>query len=282
MLKRPSEEAREIMESVRLSGQNNLERDFLPPKVKGFRVVKTIRHPIFGNVAFLMRCKGNLFTFFRIDFLKPNGTLDGINFNSQFGRREWNEKLGYEKIPDNYLASIKKNRGFLLSTYLISENDKKGLFISKKGKNPLTNKPYDQLVVPCRNLSTEYFNSELQYGACYDTAGEWLIETGFITEEEWRVNSTSLGNYHNSQISCRDICPNGYKKEWMLGNVIDNLAGNLSEITQEQEGALRRVTRGGCYLNNGNARGSEASSRNAIPMTVSTGTEGVRIAIFLK
>ena len=36
MLKRHHEEAKEIMESVRLRNQENVKKDFLPPKVKGF------------------------------------------------------------------------------------------------------------------------------------------------------------------------------------------------------------------------------------------------------
>ena len=54
MFKRHHEEARESIESVRLK---NVQKDFLPPKIKGFRLIKTIRHPVFGNTAFLMKYK---------------------------------------------------------------------------------------------------------------------------------------------------------------------------------------------------------------------------------
>ena len=287
MLKRHHEEAREIMESVKLKNQENVKKDFLPPKVKGFRLIKTIKHPMFGNTAFLMQYKGNLFTFFRTSFLKANGTLDGVNFDSQFGRRKWNNQpLGYEIIPERYVESVRRNGGFLASTYLLSEDTKTGILLSKKGKMPTTNQMYDELLVPCRNFAIKesMFDSELQYGACYDTIGEWLIETGTITEEEWCKNSTSLGNYYNSKKSYREVCPNGYRKEWMLGGVVDNLAGNVSEWTQEQDGTTvtRRIIRGGCHINNGNSKGSEVSSRNSMPISMLSCTTGERLVIFLK
>lgn len=285
MLKRHHEEAKEIMESVRLRNQENVKKDFLPPKVKGFRLIKTIKHPMFGNTAFLMQYKGNLFTFFRTSFLKANGTLDGVNFDSQFGRRKWNDKpLGYEYIPKKYIDSVTQNGGFLVSTYLLSEDLNTGFFVSKKRKIPATNLMYHEIAAPCKSfaINESGFDSELQYGACYDTIGEWLIETGSITMEEWCKNSTSLGNYYNSNKSYREVCPNGYRKEWMLGGVIDNLAGNVSELTQEQNGATRRIIRGGCFLNNGNSTGSEASSRNDMPISMLSSTTAGRLVIFLK
>ena len=200
--------------------------------------------------------KGNQFVWVPVGFLDPNGTLDGTNFSEKFGRRnyrgnefsdgEYNEKLDKELRKQR--ASVKKYGGFYISRYNISENTETGEAQSVKGKMPWTNINYPDAMKASKGFGDGVsVTSHLPFGAEYDSTLEWFIKSGARTQEEIASDSTRWGNFWNTQNSPQKVVNTGRRKEWSTNRICD-VAGNLSEWTQERKKSLYPVFRGGsCY-----------------------------------
>lgn len=184
-----------------------------------------------------------------VQCLEANGTLDGINYNSKFGRRVFEEdstgkdfiekeiRKSSDFISPQALNSINKYGIFYLTRYMASLGEDGIEFV--KGKMPV---PIIQTCYLSSNHFTyKYVGGEvdtcLPSGAAYDTLCQAIIQLKAQTYDEIVSNSIKLGNYWNSPNSPRKIMPNGSPENGYIFN-INGLAGNCGELTNERWGAL--------------------------------------------
>lgn len=218
----------------------------LPPVLDGFRYVEGN-----WNDGFVIEDKAfrSRFVWIPVGSLYANGTLDGKNFNQRFGRRNFEgddfSENGYHEIetPEVVLQrqSIELSGGFYISQFEISGRGIQGICRSVKWANPIrcvTSKCAKRIasqVATTRNLPTH-----LVTGSEYDTALQWLIQSGAKTLEEVTVDSQSWGNYFITREKT------GSNENYVANRIYD-LAGNNLEWTQEEFWEDYSVFRGGNY-----------------------------------
>ncbi len=212
------------------------------------------------NTGFIIQDNaGNEFVWIPVGALNPNGTLDGKTFNERFGRRnyqndefsdtEFNEKMDNELLEQ--INSVKKYGGFYISCFTISRNEKTGEPQSVKGQLPWTGIDWIWAKkVGSKFGDGRFVKSHLTFGAEYDSTLEWIIVSKAKSYDEVANDSTKWGNFWNNPDSSKAMSQTGCNKEWTANGICD-LAGNVEEWTQEKNGGLLRVTRGGNYLYNG-------------------------------
>ena len=188
-----------------------------------------------------------------VDLLDADGTLDGKNFNSKFGRRnyrneEFSEEEFHEELEGELLEvseSVERYGGFYIARYNISEGEPRSI----KGIMPQTKVNFSTSCSIALSIEkgNEFFQSHLTYGAENDTINAWLIKSGSKTLDEIAKDSTKWGNHWNTAHSPRKVVETGSREEWCANNIYD-WAGNVDEWTQEKYGTSCRVIRGGfCY-----------------------------------
>ena len=208
------------------------------------------------NSGFVIeRCScGSQFVWIPVGSLDFNGTLDGVSFTEKFGRRnyrnnEFSESWFHETLTDELelqIESVKKYGGFYLSRYNISKS-LTGKPQSVKGVIPWVNIKFDDAKMVASTIEdNEAVKSHLTFGAEYDSALEWLIETNARTRSEIAKDSTNWGNHLNTENSPKKVVETGSREEWCANNIYD-FAGNVDEWTQEQRWLADRVVRGGSY-----------------------------------
>lgn len=159
-----------------------------------------------------------------VGLLTANGTLDGIHFNE----------------------SIDKYDGYYSSRYDISKNEETGKPRSVKGVDPWTNINFSTAEkVASIMVKSETVTTHLMYGTEYDTREKWAIETGTVTIEDIAEDSTELGNYYNNENYPIEIVKTG--EDGCINNIY-GFAGNVDELTQEQNNnSYCAIRGGGCY-----------------------------------
>ena len=212
-----------------------------------------------NNGFVIERCSdGSQFVWIPVGSLDSNGTLDGEHFSEKFGRRtymnyefsdeEFNEALSDELIKQ--IESVKKYGGFYISRYNISRNYY-GKPQSVKDVMPWRNiNFYDAKKIAATIEDNEAVKSHLTFGAEYDSVLEWFIKTEVKTLAEIAEDSTEWGNHWNTENSPRKVVKTGSREKWCANNIYD-FAGNVAELTQEQNESSLRVIRGGNYKNYG-------------------------------
>ena len=189
--------------------------------------------------------------------LTANATLDGIHFNEKFGRmnyqnNEFSESEFHEPLVGELFLqkeSVDKYGGYYSSRYDISKDEETGKPMSVKGANPwisidfLATKKIASTMVKSKTVTTH-----LMYGAEYDTREKWVIEAGTVTIKKIAKNSTKLGNYYNNENYPSRIVRTG--EDGCINNIY-GFAGNVEELTQEQNGSSYHVIRGGNFYDNG-------------------------------
>ena len=212
-----------------------------------------------NNGFVIERCSdGSQFVWIPVGSLDSNGTLDGEHFSEKFGRRnymndefsddEFNEALNSELLEQ--LESVKKYGGFYISRYNISKSSA-GKPQSVKGVMPWVNINFDDAKKIASTIEdNEAVKSHLTFGAEYDSVLEWFIKTEVKTLAEIAEDSTEWGNHWNTENSPRKVVKTGSREKWCANNIYD-FAGNVAELTQEQNESSLRVIRGGNYKNYG-------------------------------
>ena len=167
------------------------------------------------------------------------------------------ETTGYK----NMVSSVSINKGFYISRYEASQKDG-ATAQSKRGQNPWVSVSYTESVTASSNMKAS-IKSHLIYGIEWDSVLQWLLdsnatigtETGgtkTITENDVQSDSSSWGNYNDSTGGAatnagNSAKPGGTNEYWKVNNIYD-LAGNVSELTQEKYSTgTDRAIRGGDY-----------------------------------
>ncbi len=172
------------------------------------------------------------------DMLKPNGTLDGRNFNEKLGRRKYyEEEFSYTGFNEENLFRQKIHMrnlgGCYVSRYDISMQ--KGKPRSVKNEIPWSGTFWDAVKI-AENFKGGSI-SYLVYGAEFDTIIEWLVSSNAVRKEDL-YDSSNIGNYSGKLV----VTGTGRA----LNNLYD-FAGNLSKWTQESFELDMRVLRGGSF-----------------------------------
>lgn len=226
-----------------------------PPIPEGWEYVEGD----WNNGFTIQDSKGNQFVWVPVDFLDPNGTLDGSSCSEKFGRRNYQDDEfsddGFNEELEGELRkqwqSVQKYGGFYISRYNISRS-KTGEAKSVKGAMPWTNINWFDAMEAAKTFGDGVsVKSHLPYGAEYDSVLEWFIKSKARTTDEIASDSTQWGNFWNTKDSPRKVVKTGRCKEWSTNGIYD-LAGNVDEWTQEKNKSSYRVFRGGNYCNNGN------------------------------
>ena len=200
-----------------------------------------------------------------VEKLKPNGTIDGKNFTEKFGIRTFgmfkslknesdvlNHFDGglYDPEFELHCTSIKKYGGFWFSRYDISKNEKTGKPYSVRYAEPWISKRFNEVeefatkfegedsiykIVPPK-VVTSSLTSHMIYGAEYDTALEWFIETKTVTFDDIICDSSKWGHYLMGRVDSynfvQKIAKTGSREKWCANNIYD-FTGNTYKWTQE-------------------------------------------------
>ena len=150
------------------------------------------------------------------------------------------------KLRDDYknmIASIKKNGGFYVGRYELSNAG------TKKNQPSLTDTNWYNLYAKCKTLgdeSTTY--SRMIWGCQWDQVCKFINTSG---DKVSLTDSSTYGNYKNSSGNA-DVSGKGskqvtgYSDYWKANNIYD-IAGNCWEWTQEAYYNGIRISRGGNY-----------------------------------
>ena len=161
----------------------------------------------------------------------------------EFFERDYQEKL--EGKLELQAESIEKYGGFYISRYQISMQDTKAQ--SLKNRKPIDNVSfYDAMSIANSFENSKNVKSHLPFGAEYDSILAWIIKSGEKKRYEVVEDSTTWGNFANSD-GAKKLAVETGSHEVYRANEIYDLAGNLDEWTQEEYGQGFRVTRSGHF-----------------------------------
>ena len=156
------------------------------------------------------------------------------------------------KLKDDYknmLDSVRKNGGFYIGRYELSSAG------TKKNQASLTNTNWYNLYAKCKTFgdeSTTY--SRMIWGCQWDQVCKFISTAKDKNGQTISLSdSTSYGNYWNSENSPQDKINTGSNDNYKTNNIYD-LAGNCTEWTQEAGVTGYRACRGGSYGNGGGDR----------------------------
>ena len=187
-------------------------------------------------------------------------------------------------------ASIDKYGGFYISRYEASRGDN-GLPASKRvssdqpGSIMVQYSPQNA-TESCKKLydGNDTVQGFFAWGANWDTALQWLIDSGNKTSDDISSDSTSWGNYSNDSFS--EGARGNYTGIWEEANAnnIYDLAGNNWEWTQERKGSNYVMRGGGYSLMGGGASGDRypASIRDPLPGNSNHPNVAFRIGLYIE
>ena len=168
---------------------------------------------------------------------------------------ESKEKMAEAFVADynEMIASIGQYGGFYIGRYELSDAG------VQKDNQPLTNTNWYNLYKKCTELqASDKVKTQMIWGCQWDVTMNWLISSGAKTSYEVNKDSSSWGNYNNTLVKADDgttkIKENGTnaklntgKTTFTMANNIYDLAGNVSEWTQEASDTDYRAVRSGSF-----------------------------------
>ena len=177
-------------------------------------------------------------------------------------------------FADEYKAmieSVSKYGGFYIGRYELSDAG------VQKAKQPLTKTNWYDLYQKCKILkASNKVETRMIWGCQWDVTTNWLISSGAKTSDEVNKDSSSWGNYYGTSVKADDGTTDikASKKSaklntgvttFTMANNIYDLAGNVSEWTQEASSAYNRADRGGVYNNRGSSVPASSRRNDGIP-----------------
>ena len=197
-------------------------------------------------------------------YREPDLVIDSDSENYDSKPEYYNTILGFsskEKMAEAFVAdynemivSIGKYGGFYIGRYELSESG------VKKDQPTLTNTNWYNLYKKCKELkASNKVETRMIWGCQWDVTCNFIANKG---DKKSITDSRSWGNYTNTLVTADDgttvLKANGKnqklntgKTTFTMANNIYDLAGNVSEWTQEAIDANIRAFRGGDYRNYG-------------------------------
>lgn len=220
-----------------------------------------------GNEFVWIPVDGNIITFSKTAF---NG--EKLSTEKKLSTY-WLSETSTEYV--NLKSSVEKYKGFYIGRFETSA-DEQSIAQIKRGYIPWTNvkdimtskssSMYDN-----KQAYKNYISTHLVYPQEWDATMNWIIKSGAKTEEEVKQDSSSWGIYDAT------MQETGSDEKTEANNIYD-LAGNVSEFTQENYGTIGYISvRGGYYNDSGS--GSPAASRTFY--TISRNYIGFRICMMI-
>ena len=190
-----------------------------------------------------------------------------------------------DEIANTYesmINSIKTYGGFYIGRYELTGTIDNPTEIAGE---VIENKNWYELYDACKKVvNTEYAKSTMIYDCQWDAVCDWIIKTGAKSENEVNEDSSSWGNYYNTnggtQSSDGKPINTGSNDKYQVNKIYD-LAGNYLEWTQ---GAITtshdsRTRRGGNYQDNGGD--SPVKARGYWHPYESKGFESTRTTLYI-
>ena len=241
------------------------------------------------------KAEGSEFVWVPVGALDSDGTIDGKNFCEKFGRRRISQishanqkftidvNMYKEPLEGEFLEqyeSVNKYGGFYISRYNIS-SDWKGFPRAIKSRMPWVNITAEDAKEVATRLeaNSSTVKSHLVYGAEYDSVLAWLIKFKIKEKEDVMEDSTYWGNFWSNLESPQSITQTGSFEDWAAGGIYD-LAGNVSEWTQEKNDEGKYIVRG-ANVYSGERKGT-VSSRHELGNKRKDRETGFRIALWIK
>ena len=177
------------------------------------------------------------------------------------GKTGTKEQLA-QLFVDEYKAmieSVSKYGGFYIGRYELSESG------VKKDQPTLTKTNWYDLYQKCKILNaSNKVEARMIWGCQWDATMNWLISSGAKTSDEVNKDSSSWGNYYSTSVKAEDGTTeikaskkteklNTGVTTFTMANNIYDLAGNVSEWTQEAYSTYSRAKRGGVFNADGSA-----------------------------
>ena len=285
------------------------------PIPKGFKVSSRAgENTKAGGLVIIDEENGNEFVWIPVRELEPDGTIDGIKYDEQFGRRTFGriDSLGgTERVADKYtedidqkvITSVERYGGFYIARYQASYDNGK---VSSKPSTTVTDFGWENINGRLWNWITQSsarvvcgstYGEEaavighLPYGAEWDSVLQWFKQTEFSDNDApIGLNSVSWGNYRNALFTYGEglTKPSGASTlintgstEYTKVNNIYDMTGNLMEWTQEKYSTgLFSAARGGHYNTEGDY--SAAAYRGVGSGTDNSNGIGFRLALYIK
>ena len=200
-----------------------------------------------------------------------------ITDTSKFARSAWGGNASVTLDKDHYwedtstteytnmVTSVTTNKGFYIARYEASANSDSSKAQSKRGAIPWTYISQTDAITKSANYNSA-LHSHLMYGIEWDSILNWLKGNAIISSStsgetkpmelaDLQTNSCSWGNCSNSTgnaaTNSNSLQNTGKSEYWKANNIYD-LAGNVSEWTQEKWSTVTlRASRGGVYDVNG-------------------------------
>ena len=200
----------------------------------------------------------------------------------------FSDETEYNIAKNNMLKSVFVNGGFYIGRYEAGIGDISEIPVSKPNVDSYNNVTRTQAKVLAEKLSTAEYINTLMFGMQWDLVLKYL-ETKGVAPEDLKVDSTSWGNYLNSEIKNNEgIIKNKNKSKLLKTGVSENtkkqniydLAGNVWEWTLEYNCFPERPcsARGGFYNQNGLY--NSAFSRKHVYKTGASKEIGFRFALY--
>ena len=192
------------------------------------------------------------------------------------------------------VTSVTQNKGFYVARYEASANSNDSSKAqSKRGATTWTEISQTDAIDKSKNYNSA-LHSHLMYGIEWDSILNWLKGNATISSStngqtktmelaDLQTNSRSWGNYDNSTGNAATNSGSqqttGKSEYWKANNIYD-LAGNVSEWTQEKwSTGTNRASRGGSYYSFG--VNSPAAIRNGTAASNTSDNIGFRSSFYL-
>ena len=208
------------------------------------------------------------------DLVNAGNAFDALyaNYKKILGKTGTKEQLA-QLFVDEYEAmieSVDKYGGFYIGRYELSGTVTDP---TEKSGKALTSVDWYNLYNACRNSklqTSDKVKTQMIWGCQWDVTMNWLISSGAKTSEEVNKDSSSWGNYKDTSIKADDgtteikesgtgsVLNTGETTFTMANNIYD-LAGNVSESTQEGFYSTRANRGGNFYMESSDYPASKRS-----------------------